>query len=164
MIYAYKTQDIASCKTLVFLIEFFKKTFEKKISTPQKNNMLNSPACKDLILCIISAGQSAPQSSPRTLSTGDKQEHPSHVPEYLPAFPDPHSYIRSEVSTVKPVISGQSKRRPKLVFKTDYRSMHFKSIAECSKRSILQYFQPSLSYHLSLFCLFLSGHLRQVLL
>ena len=35
------------------------------------------------------------------------------------------------------------------------------------QESILQYFQPSLSYHLSfkpLFCLFLSGHLRQVLL
>ena len=34
-------------------------------------------------------------------------------------------------------------------------------IAECSKGSILQYFQPSLSYHLplrSLFCLFLSGY------
>ena len=34
-------------------------------------------------------------------------------------------------------------------------------------RSILQYFRPSLSYHLSLrplFCLFLSGLLRQVLL
>ena len=44
--------------------------------------------------------------------------------------------------------------------------MQVKSIAECSK-SILQYFRPSLSYHLSirpLFCLFLSGHLRQVLL
>ena len=34
-------------------------------------------------------------------------------------------------------------------------------------RSILQYFRPSLSYHLSsrtLFCLFLTGRLRQVLL
>ena len=48
----------------------------------------------------------------------------------------------------------------KLVFKTDYCLMHVKSIAECSKR-------PSLSYNLSLrslFCLFLSGCLRQVLL
>ena len=45
--------------------------------------------------------------------------------------------------------------------------MQVKSIAECSKGSILQYFQPSLSYHLPvrpLFCLFLNGHLRQVLL
>ena len=45
--------------------------------------------------------------------------------------------------------------------------MQVKSIAECSKVSILQHFRPSLSYHLSLrslFCLFLSGHLRQVLL
>ena len=36
--------------------------------------------------------------------------------------------------------------------------MQVKSIAECSKGSILQYFRPSLSYHLSLrplFCLFL---------
>ena len=45
--------------------------------------------------------------------------------------------------------------------------MQVKSIAECSKRSILQYFRISLSYHLSLrsvFCLFLSGRLRHILL
>ena len=45
--------------------------------------------------------------------------------------------------------------------------MQVKSIAECSKGSILQYIRPSLSYHVllnSLFCLFLSGRLRQVLL
>ena len=66
---------------------------------------------------------------------------------------------RTKWITVKPVISGHSKRILKLVFKTDYRSMQIKSI--------LQYFQPSLSCHLSLrslFCLFLSGRLRQVLL
>ena len=42
--------------------------------------------------------------------------------------------------------------------------MQLKSIAECSKGRFLQYFQPSLSYHSSLkslFCLFLSGRLRQ---
>ena len=54
-----------------------------------------------------------------------------------------------------------------MVFKTYYHLMQVKSIAECSKGSILQYFLPSLSNHLflrSLFCLFLSGRLRQVLL
>ena len=48
----------------------------------------------------------------------------------------------------------------KLFFKTNYRLMQVKSIAECSKGSILQYFRPSLSYHLSLrslFCIFWSG-------
>ena len=43
--------------------------------------------------------------------------------------------------------------------------MQVKSIVECSK-SILQYLRPALSYHLSLrslLCLFLSGHLRHVL-
>ena len=59
------------------------------------------------------------------------------------------------------------KEDQKLVFKTVYRLMQVKSIAECSKGSILQYFRPSLSYRLSLrslFCLFLSGRLRLVLL
>ena len=53
-------------------------------------------------------------------------------------------------STVKTVLRGHSKRRQKIVFKTDYHFMQVKSIAECSKGSILQYFRPSLSYHLSL--------------
>ena len=53
------------------------------------------------------------------------------------------------------------KKTPKYVFKTDNRIMQ----VESGKWSILQYFQPALSYHLSLrplFCLFLIGHLRQV--
>ena len=39
------------------------------------------------------------------------------------------------LNTVKPVLRGHTKRRPKLVFKTDYRLMQVKSIAECSKHS-----------------------------
>ena len=44
--------------------------------------------------------------------------------------------------------------------------MQVKSIAECSKGSILQYFRPSLSYCLSLrslFCLFSYGPFTEVL-
>ena len=70
-------------------------------------------------------------------------------------------------STVKPVYKGHSQKGRKLVFKTDYRFMEVKSIAECSNGNIMQYFRPSLSYHLSLrslFCLFLSGRFTQVLL
>ena len=67
----------------------------------------------------------------------------------------------------KPVLSGHSKEDQILVFNIDYHLMQIKSIAECSKGSILQYFRPSFSYHLPLsplFSLFLGGHLRQVLL
>ena len=69
--------------------------------------------------------------------------------------------------TVKPVLSGRSKEDQILVFKTDYRLMQVKSIAECSKRAFFNTFNPSISYHLSLrpvFCLFLSGRFTQVLL
>ena len=64
------------------------------------------------------------------------------------------------------MLKGHS-QKDKLVFKTNYHLMQVKSIAECCKGSILQYFPPSLSYHLSikcLFCLFLSGRFTQVLL
>ena len=69
----------------------------------------------------------------------------------------------SEKAYIKTCLKRPLKKmffRPKMVFKTDYRLMQVKSIAECS-------FRPSLSYHLSLrslFCLFLSSCLRQVLL
>ena len=43
----------------------------------------------------------------------------------------------------KPCISGYSKR-PKMVFRNNYCLMQGKSIAECSKGSILQYFWSSL--------------------
>ena len=62
-----------------------------------------------------------------------------------------HICILTADHKVKPVLSGHSKK------KTSYCLMQVKSIAECSKGSILQFFWPSLSYHLllrSLFCLF----------
>ena len=58
-------------------------------------------------------------------------------------------------------------KRPQICFQDHYCLMQVKSIAECSKGSILQYFRPSLSYQLLLrswFCLFLSGRFTQVLL
>ena len=69
--------------------------------------------------------------------------------------------------TVKPVLSGHCQKDQKWLFKTNYRLMQAKSIAECSNGSTLQYFRPSFSYHFPirpLFCHFLSGCLRQVLL
>ena len=47
---------------------------------------------------------------------------------------------RDEKATVKPVLSDHSKRTPNIGFNTDYRLMQVKSIAECSKESILRYF------------------------
>ena len=71
------------------------------------------------------------------------------------------------ISTVKSVLNNHSQKDKNLVFETNYCLMQIKSIAACSKGSILQYFQPSPSYHLSLrslFCLLLSGCFTQVLL
>ena len=46
-----------------------------------------------------------------------------------------HVCILTADYSVKPVLSGHSKKK-----KTNYRLMQVKSIAECSKGSILQYF------------------------
>ena len=50
----------------------------------------------------------------------------------------------------KPVYNGTLKKAKNCFFKNNYHLMQVKSIAECSKGSILQYFRPSLSYHQSL--------------
>ena len=46
-------------------------------------------------------------------------------------------FLKNYHCTVKPVLSGHSKRRPKIVFKTDYHLMQVKSIAECSRHSAI---------------------------
>ena len=85
------------------------------------------------------------------------------VPTTIDGFP---TRQLSKRATVKPVYNDHPQKDRKLVFKT-HRLMQVKNIAECSKGSILQYFRPSLSYHLSLrtlFCLYMSGRFAQVLL
>ena len=42
-----------------------------------------------------------------------------------------------DTSTEKPVLSGHSNRRPKIVFKTNYCLMQVKNFAECSKGSLV---------------------------
>ena len=69
--------------------------------------------------------------------------------------------------TVKPALSGHSKRRPKIDFEDQLSLNAGQKYCRMLQESILQYFRPSLSYHLSLrplCCLMLRGYLRQVLL
>ncbi|KAL5007867.1 hypothetical protein ScPMuIL_016673 [Solemya velum] len=52
---------------------------------------------------FLPPSQSGPSQQTKSLQTGDKQTHPSYIPEHLPKFPDPHSYIRTQSS--KPPIN-----------------------------------------------------------
>ena len=51
---------------------------------------------------------------------------------------------------VKICLKRPLKKKTKIGFQDNYRLIQIKRIAECSTGSILQYFRPSLSYHLSL--------------
>ena len=53
-----------------------------------------------------------------------------------------HAYVQS--NTVKLVYNSHSQKDQKLVFKNNDCLMHVRSIAECSKGNVLQYFRPSL--------------------
>ena len=66
---------------------------------------------------------------------------------------------------VKPVLCGHSKRRHKIGFQYWISLNAWQKYCRMLQESILQYFWPSLSYHLPLsplFCPFLNDHLRQV--
>ena len=73
------------------------------------------------------------------------------------------------MKTVKPVLSGLSKRVYKIGFHSQLSLNTGQNYCRMLQKSILQHVRPALSYHLSLrpvfcLCLFLSGRLRQVLL
>ena len=65
--------------------------------------------------------------------------------------------------TLISVFSDHSQKDQKWFYKANYRLMQVKSIAECSKGSILQYFRPAFGYLVTLrpFCIFLCGRLIQ---
>ena len=80
--------------------------------------------------------------------------------KYNEPFLQPWTHI---LPSIHPCFSGHSKRNRKI----GCHLMQVQSIAECSKGNILQNFRPSLSYNFALrplFCLLLSGRLRQALL
>ena len=71
------------------------------------------------------------------------------------------------ISYSKTCVKRPLSKRPQIGFQDQFSLNAGQSIAECSKWSILQYFRPSLSYHLSkrsLFCLFLRSRSTQVIL
>ena len=79
------------------------------------------------------------------------------------------SYRKSAISACvnysKTCVKWPLSKRPKIGFRDQLSLNAGQSIAVCSKGSVLQYFGPSLSYHLSLIslvCLFLSGLLYRI--
>ena len=75
--------------------------------------------------------------------------------------------ILLNLTKVKPVLRGHSKRRPKIGFQDRSSLNACQNYCRVLQGSILQYVRPSLSYHLSLRYFFLSifeYRLRQVLL
>jgi hypothetical protein len=63
------------------------------------NNLIEiMPIKLNLNLCILSALKSRVTPTPKALEAGHKQPRPSYIPPHLPAFPDPHSYVKTPVS------------------------------------------------------------------
>ena len=63
------------------------------------------------------------------------------------------NFLKNYHCTEKPVLSGHLKRRPKIVFKTDYHLMQVKSIAECSKHSAILLTFINLPFGIKIFVL-----------
>eukprot|EP00117_Sycon_ciliatum_P029593 scpid71694/ scgid5565/ Transcription initiation factor TFIID subunit 8; TBP-associated factor 8 len=60
-------------------------------------------------LAVNKQNRLLPSTQPKTLRVGNQRPHPSHIPSHLPAFPDPHTYVRSPAYR-KPVVDHASIR------------------------------------------------------
>ena len=63
-----------------------------------------------------------------------------------------HTLLVLVLYTVKPLRTASFKKTKNLVYKTNYRLMQVKRIAECSKWGILQYFRLSFGYQATNYC------------
>ena len=94
----------------------------------QSGGLILSSKCLDLI-CLGTEGTSTQEAS-KVVSNSRKSFN---------------FRFKKQNNRVKPVLSSHSKGRPKLFFKTDYRLMQVKSIAECSKRAFCNTFNLHLA-------------------
>ncbi|XP_052799602.1 transcription initiation factor TFIID subunit 8-like [Mya arenaria] len=80
-------------------------------SIPAYANRLNKSV-------LVPPGQMQPPAVQRVLAAGDKQDHPGYIPDHLPQFPDPHTYIRTDTRK-QPVSEYQLIREKAASYKRD---------------------------------------------
>lgn len=76
--------------------------------------------------------QQQPQKQLSMLQAGTKQSLPSHIPPHLPAFPDPHAYIRTPTHK-QPVIDYEAIREKAAIQKKDMERALTKFLAKTSQ-------------------------------
>ncbi|KAJ8955725.1 hypothetical protein NQ318_008597 [Aromia moschata] len=72
-----------------------------------------------------------PQKQLSMLPAGTKQPLPSHIPQHLPQFPDPHAYVRTPTHK-QPIIDYESVREKAAIQKKDIEKALTKFLAKTS--------------------------------
>jgi len=86
-------------------------------------------------IVIPAPGFAAKQSVPKILSAGDKRPHSTHIPDHLPPFPDPHSYIRTPTHK-QPVTEYEAIREKSASQKRDVERALSRFVAKTSESSL----------------------------
>lgn len=85
---------------------------------------------------IIPAPSQAPRSAaPKILQAGEKKPHLPFIPSYLPPFPDPHSYIRTQTHK-QPVTEYEAIREKSASQKRDVERALTRFMAKTSDQSV----------------------------
>lgn len=85
---------------------------------------------------FLPPAHSAAPPSLKTLQVGDKPSHPSHIPDHLPPFPDPHTYIRT-LTNKAPVTEYQLVRERAASQKRDIERALTRFIAKTGETQML---------------------------
>jgi len=127
-------------ETLTEMLQSFLSELTRSCKAFSELSGRTDPLVTDVVMALIEMGQkvdalpgyarrlnrislqapshAAPVQEPKRLQVGVKSSHKSHIMDYLPAFPDPHTYIKS--ATYKaPCLEYQAIREKAAVQKRD---------------------------------------------
>ncbi|XP_021344465.1 transcription initiation factor TFIID subunit 8-like isoform X2 [Mizuhopecten yessoensis] len=112
------------------------ETLTEMLQSCQNVQSIQSHARRHTKSVFLPPAHTAAPTTLKTLQVGDRPSHPSHIPDHLPAFPDPHTYIRT-LTNKAPVTEYQLVREKAASQKRDIERALTRFIAKTGETQML---------------------------
>ncbi|RUS73243.1 hypothetical protein EGW08_019002 [Elysia chlorotica] len=92
----YQAADCMALETLIEMTQAYITEVGRSASSFAELSGRTQVMVSDCVMALVEMGEECLNKMVhKILQVGEKKKHPAHIPEHLPAFPDPHTYIKT---------------------------------------------------------------------